>query len=398
MCKCINKGEFKKLIEENNVSFEELSKVINFNFESLFNSTKPIPYNVVGKIDNYLKDDKGIDTFGAIYNEAPNPDGATNKEKTYTNYNTIGDLEYQNTKAELRSLGWRLKAADIMFSETKHRLNRILEKKAQYIEDREKGNIEFLLNHANSTWVPSVNDRFGINPLYLGTMTDDEMDSLIKHSGIPEFIYAKIKDGMLINFGAASYIYRGYKTTMNITDPISDFYIEYNVKTRMSITKDESDSNLEKIKKKRNYSSKKIPQYIVDNFARFKRYAISASLLSEITGIPTSTISRMFKNIKENGKFEIIPNPYEVITSIDKYEKENGKVFDKESKNKRSKEHIKPIPTNTKIEVTEVAKVNKTSNKIDKSIFNSLESDYLRELSKYLEYLASLKELEAKLF
>ena len=395
MCKCINKNEFKKLMEENNVSFNELSESINFNFESLFNGTKPIPYNVVGKIDRYLTEDRGIDTFGAIYNEAPNPDGATNKEEAYANYDTIGDFEYRNAKAELRSLGWRLKAADIMFSEIRHRLDRILEKKTLYIEDRERGNIEFLLNHPNSTWVPSVNDRFGINPLYLGAMTDDEMDNLVKHSGIPEFIYSKIKDGMLINFGAASYIYRGYKTTMNITDPISDFYIEYNVKTHMSISKDESDSNSEKIKRKRNYSAKKIPQYIVDNFGRFKRYAISASLLSEITGIPSSTISRMFKKIKENGKFEIIPDPYEVTVSIEKYEKENGKVFSKESKNKRFHEHIKPTSTNTKIEVE---KVDNANNKIDKSMFNSMEPEYLRDLAKYLENLASLKELEAKLF
>lgn len=199
-----------------------------------------------------MEEEKKLDTFRVIYSSAPNPDGASKKDETDISFDVVNLKDFKNVSNELRLLGWRINAADGFFSEEKNRLQRILSGKVKYLEHRERGNIEFFLNKPNSQWTPSMVDRFKINPMYIGTMTDEEIEKLSKTSGIPTFIFDKIKDGMLLNFGICTYIHTGYKKVMGIDKNVSDFWIESEIENpkteKIEIDPEESAIYLAKIK------------------------------------------------------------------------------------------------------------------------------------------------------
>lgn len=143
----------------------------------------------------------------------------------------------------------------------------------------------------------------------------------------------------------------------------------------------------------------------MENFARFKRYGIGSQTISEITGIPQTTIVRMQKNIKQKGDFTTVPTPYEVQKNIEEYEKKYGKIFGKKKyPSYNSNPNIPNIKKDIKKESVPVVAVEEKNNpvienkKLDSSIFDDMPVDYLRDLANYLNSLADTKELKEKLF
>lgn len=184
-----NKKELASVLRDNNISYEEISDIIGFDFTTLMEEVYALPRVIIIKISDLLKD-RHIDTIGVFYYETPNEDGCQNKED-FPDVKNSSLVALTNMKYEFKNI-WKMQTLGIFFSEKVFsRLNNILSGRVKWNSTEEYDNMLFLKT-GKGIYHPSIAERFLVNVDLFNNASDNQQKMICKKLGMPSFILDKI--------------------------------------------------------------------------------------------------------------------------------------------------------------------------------------------------------------
>ena len=396
-----NKKELVSVLRDNNISYEEISDhVIGFDFGHLMEEVYALPKIVIIKLADYLNDHH-IDIDGIFYYETKNEDGATNKDG-FQNIKNSSLISLSNIKYELKNY-WKMSTLSVFFSENNSsRVSNILSGRVKWNSEEEYDNILFFKT-GKGTYHPSINERYLINVDLFNNASDNQQKMICKKLGIPTFILDKILyDDMPLNLTTCDLLLNAYNEVFFTSYKLKDFCKEKDMSSvdMPVVDKNKAKSATAKKGKKKGkrkstssyhkqYSVKNIPQEIINGYPKILDQSMSINRLSVISGVPYSTITRMFNKIKENEEYylSLVDNTPIAPIKLDSSSEMDQKV---------EYPYDQPIIYDEDMfkEVKTPSHKSLSSEELDLEMFSRFTPEYLRSVSEYLTILADLKDAE----
>lgn len=378
-----NKRELVSVLGDNNISYDEISEYIGFDFNNLIEEVYSLPKIIITKLNEYLLS-KGVDTTGVFYYETPNEDGCTDKEK-YTDAKFSSLIALSNLKSNLRN-NWKLGTLSIFFSEKiDGRLQNILSGRTKWSTYEEYDNLNFFKN-GKGKYYPSSNERYLINVDLFNNVTNDQQELFCKAVGIPSFILDKILyEDMPLNLTACDLLLNKYNELFSTSYRLKEFCKEKDTTTVDAKKKRKAPKPF-----KKNFSVSNIPQEIINGFTKILDQSLTVNRLSVITGVPYNTTSRMIQKMKDHKDYYLSLVDNTPIDSIAPIISDSSEIIEKAEHN-----DTQPI-----IYDEDMFKEVKTpshkslSSEVDLEMFSRFTPEYLRSVSEYLNILADLKDAE----
>ena len=216
-----NKKELASVLRDNNISYDEISEYIGFDFNNLMEEVYSLPRIIIIKLNDYLLG-RGADTTTVFYYETPNEDGCTNKED-YQNIKKSTLIALSNLKYDLKNI-WRMSTLGIFFSEKVNtRLQNILSGAIKWSTKEEYDNILFFKT-GKGKYYPSIAERYLINVDLFNNASNDQQEQFCKAAGIPSFILDKILyDDMPVNLSVCDLLLNCYNDVFATSFKLKDF-------------------------------------------------------------------------------------------------------------------------------------------------------------------------------
>ena len=382
-----NKRELASVLRDNNISYDEISEYIGFDFNNLMEEVYSLPKIIITKLNEYLLS-KEADTTGVFYYETPNEDGCTDKEK-YTDAKFSSLIALSNLKSSLRN-NWKLGTLSIFFSEKiDNRLQNILSGRTKWSTYEEYDNLNFFKN-GKGKYYPSSSERYLINVDLFNNVSNDQQELFCKAVGIPPFILDKILyEDMPLNLTACDLLLNKYNELFSTSYRLKEFCKEKNITGEVKKKR--------KAPKpfKKNFSVSNIPQEIINGFPKILDQSLSVNRLSVITGVPYNTTSRMIQKMKDHKDYYLSLVDNTPIASIEPESSDSNLSSEIDQNQKVEYPYSHPIIYDEGMfkEVKTPSNIS-SSSEVDLEMFSRFTPEYLRSVSEYLNILADLKESE----
>lgn len=396
-----NKKELALTLRDNNISYDEISDYIGFDFSHLMEEVYALPKIVITKLADLFKD-RQIDNTGVFYYDTKNEDGCTNKEG-YPNVINTSLISLTNIKYELKSI-WKMTTLAIFFSEKNStRVNNILSGRVKWNSQEEYDNILFFKT-GKGVYHPSIAERYLINVDLFNNASDNQQKMICKKLGIPPFILDKILyDDMPLNLTACDLLLNAYNEFFLTSYRLKDFCKEKDMSSVVVENKNTKSSTAKKGKKGKRkspssyckkYSVKNIPQQIINGFPKILDQSLTVNRLSVISGVPYSTITRMLQKMESDKEhyLSLVDNTHIAPIKTESDSSDNKSEMDQ----KVEYPYAQPIIYDEDMfkEVKNPSHKSSSSEELDLEMFSRFTPEYLRSVSEYLNILADLKDAE----